>query len=133
MPKEILKEANCALCGTYSTLQKSHMIPKFVAEWVKKTSETGYLRDAIRPNQRIQDFPKFRLLCAKCENIFSQWENQFAREIFIPFQDKKQKSFIYEEWLLSFIISLAWRGATIFAEDIEQDDPPFSFICKYCS
>lgn len=114
MTKEIEpNEGRCALCGAFTTLMKSHIVPKFTAEWLKKTSGTGYLRQASQPNMRRQDFPTFRLLCTQCEGIFSRWEKQFAENIFIPSKENGQQSFHYQKWLLYFAVSLAWRTITI--------------------
>jgi len=72
MTKEIvLEESICALCNDCAPLMKSHIVPKFTSEWLKRTSATGYLREAVQPNKRKQDFTTFRLLCANCEGIFS--------------------------------------------------------------
>ena len=124
MTKEIVpKEGTCALCGNFTALMKSHIVPKFTAEWLKKTSGTGYLRQATQPNVRKQDFPTSRLLCATCEGIFSRWEKQFAEDIFIPSQEKGQQSFRYQDWLLHFAVSLAWRTSTLTANSIREEEP----------
>lgn len=99
----------CALCGRHARLLDSHVIPKFVVDWLKRTSATGYIRQVIKPNLRRQDFGRLKLLCADCENRFSKWEKRFAEDVFIPFQEKHQQSFKYEEGLLLFAVSLAWR------------------------
>lgn len=39
----------CALCGKNAELRESHLIPKFVGEWIKRTSATGYLRQVVNP------------------------------------------------------------------------------------
>lgn len=124
MSKEIVpKEGTCALCGNFTALMKSHIVPKFTAEWLKKTSGTRYLRQATQPNMRKQDFPTSRLLCATCEGIFSRWEKKFAEDIFIPSQEKGQQSFRYQDWLLHFAVSLAWRTSTLTADGIREEEP----------
>src|SRR3989338_3970148 len=50
----------------------AHFIPKFVFDWIKKTSATGYLRQAININKRLQDGAKEKFLCLECENKFSK-------------------------------------------------------------
>ena len=120
--KQESNEGTCALCNTYTTLLKSHIIPKFTAEWLKNTSGTGYLRMATQPNVRMQDFPKRRLLCESCEGLFSRWEKQFAETIFIPYMDHRQQSFCYQDWLLRFAISLAWRTCIITANGIHEEN-----------
>ncbi|WP_164731044.1 hypothetical protein [Anoxybacter fermentans] len=45
--------AKCALCGKEARLLKSHVIPKFVFDSIKKGSPTGFLRlPKINPNAR---------------------------------------------------------------------------------
>ena len=55
----------CALCKNKDTLQMSHIIPSFVGKWIKNTSVTGFLRQAISADIRRQDIPKKYLLCKK--------------------------------------------------------------------
>lgn len=118
------EQGTCALCGTFTTLQKSHIVPKFTTEWLKETSGTGYLRGATQPNVRKQNSPIYRLLCSNCEEIFSPWEKQFAEDIFIPYQEKRQQVFRYQEWLLRFVVSLAWRTITVTADSRFHTDEP---------
>lgn len=98
----------CALCGLTKELRESHIIPDFVGKWLKDTSATGYLRQAVNPNKRIQDIFKIHLLCNDCEVLFSKYEKAFSENIFSPFQ-KGEKAFHYDEWFLKYIISISWR------------------------
>ncbi len=107
----------CGLCGFEKNLRESHIIPKFVFDWIKGTSATGYLRQAIKINKRIQDGPKEKLLCDDCELKFSKLENYFAREIFYPYVNKTRDSFEYDERLQKFILSLSWR---MLKEDLKN-------------
>lgn len=115
----------CALCGRKTLLKESHIIPKFVIQWLKKTSATGHIRDVIAPNRRIQDLPREYLLCAECEGRFSYFEKQFSEKIFLPYKERKTGSFayVYEEWLLSFIISLSWRTLRVEFENFGLKRP----------
>lgn len=99
----------CKLCQKNQDLRESHIIPKFVAKWLKESSATGYLRQGVEPNLRKQDFPKERLLCGDCENRFSRWENIFAEKIFLPYLNDGKREFEYTDWLLKFSVSLIWR------------------------
>lgn len=111
--------ANCALCLKEKQLCQSHIIPKFVSNWIKDTSFTGYLRQPMNIGKRLQDGFKKELLCSECENIFSGFEREFANKIFYPYVKEeldstgdaqgKVNEFIYEEWLTKFLISLSWR------------------------
>ena len=109
----------CSLCDQPSALQNSHLIPSFVGAWLKKTSVTGYLRQAVSPNIRRQDIIKTKLLCRECENKLSVNEDIFKTNIFQPYTEveldnwaiaqSKIKEFKYEKWLLDFVIGLQWR------------------------
>jgi len=99
----------CALCGKEKELCESHSIPKFVFDWIKKTSATGYLRQAININKRLQDGTKEKFLCFECETKFSRYEKYFADEFFYPYLNKTKTSFNYNENLQKFIMSISWR------------------------
>jgi hypothetical protein len=97
----------------------SHLLPAFAARWIKETSPTPYLRDAVTPNLRKQDTRTAKLLCQGCETRFSQDEGNFAKTIFSPYVTKELdekgcgrgniRAFQYDEWLLRFALSLQWR------------------------
>ena len=102
--------STCALCGSGRPLKESHIIPSFVFDRIKRNSPTGFLRAGIEnPNIRRQDGDKPKLLCGDCELSFSKAERKFAKEIFEPYHDTGQTSFVYEEWLSYFICSVNWR------------------------
>lgn len=100
----------CALCNTKTTLKESHIIPKFVTEWIKKTGATGFLRKSENGfKRREQDGFKKYLLCENCEGLFSKSEKRFSETIFIPYLNNNQNEFEYEEWLTFFVTSVNWR------------------------
>jgi hypothetical protein len=103
----------CHLCNTETDLCLSHIIPKFVYHWLIETSP-GYIRDSREPNRRVQDGVKEYLLCSKCEELFSNWEKQFAENIFMPIHTGKnrQLQMPYEEWCMKFAVSVSWRVLT---------------------
>lgn len=113
----------CALCGTVLPLRDSHIIPRFVGKWIKETSATGYLRQAVNPDRRRQDLMTQKLLCQKCEGRFSDVERRFANEIFLPFQKGKLQWFECEPWLKEFAASLAWRVCTVELPEFAQTKP----------
>jgi hypothetical protein len=113
----------CSLCLKDQELRESHIIPKFVARWLKETSATGYLRQAIQPNIRTQDFSTERMLCDNCENLLSQWENKFAESIFFPYHNSGKREFEYDDWLLKFSVSLIWRLGIADLEDFRSYQP----------
>lgn len=114
-----MKTGKCKLCGNKRELCDSHIIPNFVGKWLKDTSVTGFLRQAVNANVRRQDLIKVSLLCRDCEILFSSWETKFKKEVFDVYVDRELnqagsatgtiKSIPYDEWLLKFIISLQWR------------------------
>ena len=81
----------CRLCGDKAELRDSHVVPAFVARWIKDTSATGFLRSFNQPNRRVQDFKTERLLCQRCEQRFSSAEDQFSRLLFCPFHDGQSR------------------------------------------
>ncbi len=115
------EKSKCKLCGSTAKVLQSHIIPKFVIAWIRKTAATGYIRQGIKPNLRLQDIHKVKLLCANCEERFSRAESRFAKEIFVPFQESLQRDgpkkqlegFKYGDWLLFFAVSLAWRTVVV--------------------
>lgn len=114
---------NCKLCQQNKPLKKSHIIPKFVARWLKKTSATGYLRQATKANIRKQDLDREKILCKDCETLFSKWETLFSREIFLPYQNNNKREFDYEEWLMKFAVSLSWRAGIVELEGFRRYKP----------
>lgn len=103
----------CALCGKDRELKKSHIIPKFVTERIKKNSPTGFMRNAQNPKMRLQDGDKRPMLCGECEELFSKNERLFAKKIFHPFQENDSKGvegLEYDAWLNYFISSVNWRN-----------------------
>lgn len=102
----------CKLCGQDCELQLSHFIPKFVGRWVKDTSATGYIRLNHSVNKRAQDTAKDYWLCRECEQLFSDWEREFANKIFYPFVNDDKCEAVYGSWLSKFCASLSWRTLT---------------------
>ena len=116
------KSMICALCSENRVLRESHIIPQFVAKWLKDTSATGYLRQAVMSNLRKEDFPKQKLLCDECETRLSRWETQFSQSIFLPYWNGKTE-FAYDNWLLKFAVSLIWRSGIVQLESFRQYKP----------
>jgi len=102
----------CVLCNSEVCVEDSHIIPAFVIRYLKKISITGHLRGGEKPNMRMRDGPKPRLLGPKCEDMFSVWEGRFASEVFYPLHegDLDRRSFTYGDWLSKFAVSLSWRS-----------------------
>ena len=100
----------CRLCGSTGELQNSHIIPKFVFRWQKKTSPTGYLRTGRTVDRRQQDGFTQKMLCVNCEGDFSFVENRFKINIFDNATQKRQSKFSYDSWLSRFALSVVWRA-----------------------
>jgi len=97
----------CELYKTYSELKESHIYPKFVINYTKKTG-SKFLRKLEEPNKRMQDGIKLHLLSKKAEQKFSLREKWFAENIFVPYL-KGQTELKYTEELFFFTISFLWR------------------------
>ena len=103
----------CGLCGKSASLQSSHIVPKFVFDYLKKTSAVENTR-LRRPLENIkipyQDSDKPKLLCHDCEELFSAKETYFRNQIFMPYQEGRlTQEFAYLNQLLYFITSVNWR------------------------
>lgn len=87
----------CELCGTWTPLHDSHIIPNWV------------YRDEIRgPGGAMIDLSAFKthskamvlpLLCDNCEQLFSKWEKP-AKEA----ASKITAGMTYGDWLLKFAV-----------------------------
>lgn len=118
----------CRLCKCEAELQKSHIIPKFIGGWIKDTSVTGFLRAVDTPNLRRQDLFKEKMLCKKCENIFSNYEKYFAETIFHPYMNSTNSTYnySYDNRLSKFCASLSWRVLVYITENLNfKTNPDF--------
>lgn len=99
----------CALCNEEVKLMKSHIVPKFIFNYIKKTSLTGKFRDPTNFKKRLQDGPKYKLLCESCEQLFSESERFFSENVFTPYVNDESVRFEYDTNLKYFIESVHWR------------------------
>ena len=92
----------CRLCQKHEALEDSHIIPAMAHRAMKKKSPTPFFRRPTEPNRRMQDGVKCKLLCPKCEDMFSMWETPFSNQIFQPIyvEDNPAYCFSYDEWFL---------------------------------
>jgi hypothetical protein len=93
-------------------LETSHIIPKLIYRWIKKTGTTGRLRDGRNVRIPVQDGLKKELLCSDCEGDFSEYETYFANQIFSQMTDNDgEVDFAKINWAKfdKFILSLLWR------------------------
>lgn len=98
----------CRLCREEKNLQNSHIIPNFVIKWMKKSGPTPFLRRAVEPATRMQNYHE-ELLCRDCEQILSPFEGKFASKVFYPHVRGEKQKFEYDEWLYRFVLSVSWR------------------------
>lgn len=102
----------CALCDAKEVeLRESHIIPKFVYDWIKETSITGHLRSSEDINIRSQDGLKVHLLCSQCELSLSKLEKQMSSYLFkaiANYQKPKKEIQINDDVRLG-ILSIFWR------------------------
>lgn len=99
----------CALCRQSKELEISHIIPKFVIRYLKKTS-VGAIRNTQNPNKVVQDGEKHYLLCGECEDLFSIYETKFANTFFYPYMKDNEKVFNYDSDIYYFLTSVSWRS-----------------------
>lgn len=109
----------CRLCGRETELLDSHIIPRFAFVWLKETSASPFFRNPEDPDTRIQDYHE-KLLCEDCEQSFSDYEREFASNIFHPFMDGESAFFEYNEWLQRFIMSISWRVIVSGTTDLDE-------------
>ncbi|MCT4640524.1 MAG: hypothetical protein N4A72_22695 [Bacteroidales bacterium] len=102
-----MKNNNCKLCSCKNTCD-SHVIPKFIFKWIKKTG-TGRLRSIENINLPVQDGIVEQLLCRDCEEKFNKSETFFAKKIFYPFLENKIEFIEYDNNFQYFLVSVFWR------------------------
>jgi len=119
----------CNLFDNECDLRESHIFPKFVIEYMKETG-SRFLRNLVNPNQRFQDGPKMFLLSEKAEQEFSKREKKFAENIFLPYLEKEQKEFYYNDYLFYFSISMLWRVLQTHKEHPNIINQPFYGLLK---
>jgi hypothetical protein len=103
------RQAKCRLCGAEDPLCRSHIIPKFVGEWLKATNGTGRLRDSANPNRLIQDITWRYMLCTDCEERFAKVEAEICTRIFMPLHTEEVEAFRFGPSFVQFAVSIVWR------------------------
>ena len=92
-------KGQCKLFGFESEMQESHIYPRFVIKFMKKTGGTNYIRNVTNPNKREQDGLKRYWLSKEAEQKFGIREKWFSENIFLPYIENNQKHFEYDERL----------------------------------
>jgi hypothetical protein len=104
-----MPDKQCALCRKNKELELSHIVPKFVVRYLKKTA-FGAIRNIENPNKVVQDGEKHYLLCGDCEDLFSVYETKFANKFFYPYMKDNIKEFVYDSDTYYFLTSVSWRS-----------------------
>ena len=99
----------CKLYHTTAELRESHIFPKFIIEYFKRTG-SRYLRPFSNPNKRMQDGITKPFFSHEAEQTFSIREKWFAEHIFRPFMSGEKKAFIYDDSLYYFLLSMIYRA-----------------------
>jgi hypothetical protein len=81
------------------------------------------MRELIAPNERIQDVWKTQLLCRDCEQLLSGFETYFAKEIFYPYVEGKNKPLTCDDRFLKFAVSLSWRLLVLNDDNFKKNYP----------
>lgn len=104
---------------------KSHIIPKFIFRWIKKTSITGKLRSTDNPNLRKQDGETKKFFCADCEQKLSVVEKYFKEEFLDKAKNNNLKKSEVTIELFDFCVSLIWRNLKlrIVNNDLNELEP----------
>lgn len=99
----------CQLCKSNVKLERSHIIPKFVYRYIKKTSPTGRIRNGDNPNKPREDGDVIPFLCGECEDKFSKIETNFNDFVFRKATQNKLEKMEVSEDIFYFSVSLIWR------------------------
>jgi hypothetical protein len=109
---------HCRLCEIEKPLVDSHVIPRFVGQYLKETGATGFLT-AISQNSRpsrAQDIFTMKLLCEDCEQLISTSETFFHQAIFVPFTENSLSHIEVDTRLARFVISVSLRSLWVHKE-----------------
>ena len=103
------RDLPCGLCQSPGPRRLSHILPAFVFKHAQVRTPTGYLRNSLTPNKRMQDGPKDYVLCESCEQRFSKWERSFAR-LFKRHNEVRGETITYSSDDAFCALSMLWRG-----------------------
>lgn len=101
----------CALTDEITPLRNSHIIPKFFFKDLQKKGGT-YFKSTLNPKLEIKDGIKMQLLGEKAEQLFSNRENWFKKNIFDYYHKENKpiiQPIIMKDELYYFSISILWR------------------------
>lgn len=119
----------CRLCGKETELCNSHIIPKFIFDYIKNMSITGGIRMTTNPNRRLEDGLKIKFLCKDCEEKFSKYEKYFKENVFNKIIDKNDFTVdTNDNNIRFFILSISWR---VLKYTYETDKEMFDDLTDY--
>ena len=101
--------AICAWCPESAI--GSHTIPANILKTARRLLGVTNIRPLLKPNLELQGLPTNLLLCQVHDNSFSPAENSFLQHLYKPLLTDSTE-FEYDEWLIRFAISLAWKRLT---------------------
>lgn len=119
----------CRLCNEIAKLKESHIIPSFAIKFIRDKKLKHRFYEICRKQKRIiQDGPKEYLLCTKCEQQISEYEQYFKEAIYRNKHGAKrshdEQSFVIENLeykkIKLFFLSLLWRASISSKPEFEN-------------
>ena len=112
----------CPITQKEDFIRKSHIYPKFMWKHLKNTGGSIF-RNAANPTKELQNGEITNLLGEKAEQMFSQRELWFEKNLFTPYITNPiiNNRFTYNTELYYFAISLLWRVLYINKHCVPQD------------
>ena len=105
-----MKIGICPLFDNETELCESHIFPKFAYKDLRWNNQSRFVTWE-KECPPMQSGYKIPLLGRKAENLFSKYENWFARHIYRPFRKGELKDTVsYSEELYYFAALQTWRG-----------------------
>jgi hypothetical protein len=104
------RQGACRLCGEVRALCRSHIIPKFVGDWMRDTGGGGRLRTSDAPDRLVEDLPTRHMLCLECEARFNRFETEVCNRLFLPLHSREHDRFRYGPSFTLFAVSVVWRA-----------------------
>ena len=86
------------------------------------------MRESNNIDKREQDIAKEYWLCGTCEDLFSNWEREFANKVFYHSVNAQKSIIIYQGWMSRFCASLSWRTLTYIRSLNIKEDKPKEYI-----
>lgn len=127
----------CKFCNQNEAIENSHLIPKSIYDWLKKTAPTPYMRSSHNPNQRDQDGVKSPLLCSVCEVKFSKVEDAFFKSYFTKVANYRKpcpENISISPEIIKCIYIIAWRvlaDSFYYPRENDYTDEEFNEFPKF--